>query len=142
MANGIGALVAGSRDAVPPGDRLLSGEKKVPFPMPMGRVDVGEGNTSLSLEGTSFRSEFHIPVPQGYAAEPGVRPIIEVGWEPQAPLPGSPDGVVGFDVVGESELVGRDAFRGLAKECEVSFSHDDRRAGLWTCAGPVADSSL
>ena len=32
-------------------------------------------------------------------------------WEPQAATPGSPEGVVGWEVVGDIELLAKDPFR-------------------------------
>jgi len=46
--------------------------------LPGGMADVGDGNTSLSLEG-SFLSLFQIPVPQG--KDPGGRLIIAADAE-------------------------------------------------------------
>lgn len=44
---------------------------------PGGTVDVGDGRTSCSLDGGSFRSLFQIPVPQGKVVEPEARGMAE-----------------------------------------------------------------
>lgn len=46
------------------------------------------------------------------------------------PLPASAEGVLGWDVVGDMELLANDPFRGRERGCDVSFSQEDRRAAL------------
>jgi hypothetical protein len=77
MGKGICELVPGSRAAAEVGVRLEeSGPKKELLPAPGGTVEVGDGRTSLSLNGGSLRSVFQMPVPQP-KLDPGVRPIVE-----------------------------------------------------------------
>lgn len=98
---------------------------------PGGTVDVGDGRTSLSRDGGSLRSVFQMPVPQGKADAPGARPIVdEVEWDPQGPAPVSPDGVLGCEAVGDMEPLAKEPFRGRLKDNVVSFSQEERRAGL------------
>lgn len=116
--------------------------------VPGGRTDVGEGKTSLNLEG-SFLSAFQIPVPHG--KEPAGRPIMaaEAECEPQSPPVASVEGVPGCEVVGDMELLANEPFLGRGTCCDVSFSHEARRTGLWGgatgCVGsgtrPSASSS-
>jgi hypothetical protein len=91
---------------------------------------VGEGKTSLSLDG-SFLSLFQMAVPQG--KEPGARPIMaaEAEWDPQRLPPASTEGVPGFEVVGDMELLAKEPFRGRGTCWDVSLSHEARRTGLW-----------
>ena len=69
MAKGICEL-GGSRGA---GDVWVKptspGKNELPEP-PGGRVDVGEGRTSVRREGGSFLSLFQMPVPQGNELAP------------------------------------------------------------------------
>jgi hypothetical protein len=63
---------------------------------PGGIIEVGEGRTSLSLEGGSLRSVFQMAVPQGNVDGPWARPMTEdVECEPHGPAPVSAEGVVG-----------------------------------------------
>lgn len=62
IAKGICELVPGSRGVGEVWDIEVSLLKKLWL---TGIVDVGDGNTSVSREGGSFRSEVHIAVPQG-----------------------------------------------------------------------------
>lgn len=48
----------------------LSGPKKELLVPVEGTVDVGDGRTSLSLEGGSLRSLFQIPAPHANADDP------------------------------------------------------------------------
>jgi hypothetical protein len=93
---------------------------------------VGDGKTSLSRAGGSFRSLFQMPVPHGKAADPGPRPRAADGveCEPQVPAPDSADGVLGCDVVGDIELLANDPLRGRLIGCDVSLSQDARRRGF------------
>ena len=61
MAKGICELVPCSRGV---GD-VCDSEVSLKKLWPGGTVDVGDGKTSVSREGGSFRSEVHMPVPQG-----------------------------------------------------------------------------
>jgi hypothetical protein len=131
MAKGIWEFVPCSRDGedcIMPSD----GPKKALAPLlPGGTVEVGEGSTSLNLEGGSLRSGFHMPVPHGKFGAPGVRPMAEEAeCEPHGPALVSAEGVLGWEVVGDIELLAKEPLRGRLKDCEVSLSHDDRRTGL------------
>lgn len=109
------------------GESLGAGEVCVNPPSPKnelleppgGTVEVGEGRTSVKRDGGSFLSVFQMPVPHGN--EPPAewtrpRTPAEAGWEPQAASPGSPEGVLGWEVVGEMVLLAKDPFlwRGTA----------------------------
>ncbi len=65
---------------------------------PGGTVEVGDGKTSVSREGGSFRSEVHMPVPHG-KEDGGWCPRLiapeEDGCDAHAPAPASADGVLG-----------------------------------------------
>jgi hypothetical protein len=56
---------------------------------------------------------------------------MAAGW--CAPQPAeateSTGGVVGWEAVGDIELLAKEPFRGLARGDEVSFSHEARRTG-------------
>lgn len=97
---------------------------------PGGATDVGDGKTSLSLDG-SFLSLFQIPVPQG--KDPGARPMMaaEAECEPQSPPVVSVEGVPGCEAVGDIVPLAKDPFLGRGTCCDVSFSHEARRTGLW-----------
>lgn len=97
---------------------------------PEGATDVGDGKTSLSLDG-SFLSLFQIPVPQG--KDPGARPMMaaEAECEPQSPPVVSVEGVPGCEAVGDIVPLAKDPFLGRGTCCDVSFSHEARRTGLW-----------
>ncbi len=132
MAKGICELVFGSRpEAVDGCTRPASGPKKEEPPPPGGTVEVGDGKTSVSRDGTSLRS-FHIPVPQEKVDAPELRPMTEdVECDPQGTLPLSADGVLGCDPVGDIELLANEPLRGRGRGCEVvSLSQEDRRTGL------------
>lgn len=102
--------------------------------MPGGTVEVGEGRTSLSLDGGSFLSLFQIPDPQGKFDGPGARPIFEEPeCDPQGALAVSPDGVLGCEAVGDIDPLAKEPLRGRFKDCDVSFSQEDRLTGLWGC---------
>lgn len=74
IAKGICEFDAGSRKT---GEVCVSAPKnELPLP-PGGMVEVGEGKTSLSLDGGSLRSVFQIPVPQGKAEPVGARPMTD-----------------------------------------------------------------
>jgi hypothetical protein len=73
MAKGICELDVGSRGACETCVKELSGKKAL-LVAPGGCVDVGDGKTSVSLCGISFRSLFQMAVPQGNAADPETRP--------------------------------------------------------------------
>lgn len=138
IAKGICEFEAGSRDT---GDVCVSPPKKELPPAPGGMVEVGEGKTSLSLDGGSLRSLFHMPVPQGKVDPAGARPMTdEVECEPHVPAPVSADGVLGCDAVGDMELLANDPLRGRPSDCDVSFNHEGRRTGLGGCAACCADS--
>ncbi len=92
---------------------LLLSAPKTLFPLELGPTDVGEGKTSVNLEGGSLReSGFHMPPPQGNEVDPEwprPRDAPEDGTcEPQ--VPDSADGVVGCDVVGDIELLAKEPF--------------------------------
>lgn len=91
---------------------------------------MGEGKTSLNLEG-SFLSVFQMPVP--HANEPGPRPITaaEAECEPHNPPVASAEGVPGWEVVGDLELLAKEPFLGRGTCCDMSFSHEARRTGFW-----------
>lgn len=94
-----------------------------------GSADVGDGNTSLSLEG-SFLSLFQMPVPQGNEA--GGRPIMaeEAECVPHGPPPVSPDGVPGCEEVDDIVLLAKEPFLwGLGTWGDVSVNQDARRTG-------------
>ncbi len=105
-------------------------------------MDVGEGKTSVSLDGGSFRSLFQMPVPQGNDGAPGGRGIAEdAEWEPQGPDVFSAEGVEGCEAVGdETALLAKEPCRGRGKGCDVSFNQDDLRTGLWGCVTMKAAS--
>lgn len=109
----------------------MSPPKKELPAVPGGMVDVGDGRTSLSLDGGSLRSAFQMPVPHGKADDPAGRPMTDdVECEPQAPAPASADGVLGCEAVGDIELLANDPLRGRPRVCEVSFSHEGLRTGF------------
>lgn len=104
-------------------------------------MDVGEGRTSLSREGGSFRSVFQIPVPHAKDDGGAARPITEaLECEPHVPGPVSAEGVLGCDAVGDIELLAKEPLRGRLNVCEVSFNQEDRRTGLCCCAAIWAGS--
>lgn len=80
---------------------------------PDARDGLGEGSTSDSREGGSLRSLFQIPPwPQPNEAAPvWGRPMMVAELEPQAVVPASAEGVLGWDVVGDMELLANDSFR-------------------------------
>lgn len=93
--------------------------------------DDESGNTSVNLDGGSLRpSEFQIPVAHGKELElEAARPIpipLDVVCAFQAPI--SAAGVLGFDAVGDMELLANEPFLGWG--CVVSFSHEARRVGF------------
>jgi hypothetical protein len=101
MGKGICELVPWSRGVGEVCDMGFSLLKKL---WPAGTVDVGDGNTSVSREGGSFRSEVHIPVPQGKDGGAWCpRPIApeadgcdaHAPAPTPAPAPASVDGVLG-----------------------------------------------
>jgi hypothetical protein len=128
MVNGIVVSVGCSRVCEP-----LFSMPNSPFPLYPARL-VGDGSTSASLGGGSFLvSEFQIPAPQGKDADPvGPRPIPEVDvvdmCGPQAP--DSAEGVVGWEVVGDMELLAKEFFRGWVSGWVVSLSQEARRTGF------------
>ena len=79
-------------------------------------MDVGDGKTSVNLEGGSFRgSLFQMPLPQGNELDPPcprltLEPVDVWPCEPQ--VPDSADGVLGCEVVGDMELLANEPFRG------------------------------
>jgi hypothetical protein len=117
MAKGIWELAPCSRGVGGVCDKELSAPKKLfGLPMPGGIDDVGDGSTSLSLEGGSLRSLFQIPVP--HVKVPWwPRPMAEeaLEWEPQGPALASAEGVVGCEVVGDMELLANEPFRGCGR---------------------------
>jgi hypothetical protein len=89
--------------------------KKLGLLMPGGMVEVGDGSTSLSLDGGSFRSEVQIPVPHVKPEEPWCpRPMDadDAECEPQGPALASAEGVDGCDVVGDIVLLANEPFLG------------------------------
>jgi hypothetical protein len=103
---------------------------------------VGDAKTSVNLEGGSLReSLFQIPLPQGNELDPAVAacprpptPGFEADvwlWEPH--VPESAEGVLGWEVVGDIELLANDPFLGWPPDCVVSFSQEARRVGF--CGG-------
>lgn len=119
---------------------LSEPKKELPVPV-VGTVDVGDGRTSLSLDGGSLRSLFQMPDPQGKAGAPGGRLIAEdVECDPQGPGLCSAEGVEGCDVVGDMEPLANDPLRGRLNVCEVSFSQEDRLTGLGGWAAVCDDS--
>ena len=105
-------------------------------------TDVGDGRTSANREGGSFRSLFQMPVPHVKELGPGCpRPstVEDPECAPQALTPASTDGVLGWEAVGDIELLANDPFLGCGGGCccDVSFNHDARRTGLggWTEVG-------
>jgi hypothetical protein len=96
---------------------------------PGGTVEVGDGRTSVNLDGGSFLSEFQIPLPHPENdGGPWLRPMTDE--EPQAVVPASAEGVVGFEPVGDMEPLANDPFRGRAGGCDVSLSQDGRRVAF------------
>ena len=97
---------------------------------PGGTVEVGEGRTSVNRDGGSFLSVFQIPLPHPEKdGGPWLRPMTDEG--PQAVGPASPEGVVGFELVGDIEPLAKDPLRGRARgDCDVSLSQEGRRAGF------------
>lgn len=99
---------------------------------------MGEGSTSVSLDGGSLRSLFQIPVPHAKVVFCGARPIdaLPVACAPHGVAPSSADGVVGCEVVGDMELLAKELFLGCANGAwDVSLSQDARRTGLCCCGG-------
>ncbi len=115
-----------------------------------GCVEVGDGSTSASLDGGSS-----LLLPQIWALQGNeldavcarARPTAGVEWEPHVPTPGSAEGVLGCEAVGDMEPLAKDSFlERTAAACEVSFSHEARRVGLgggtagsegsWRCGSP------
>ena len=97
-------------------------------------MEVGEGRTSVSLEGGSLRASlFQMPPPQGNELEPaGARPTPAAApcvCVPQ--VPDSAEGVLGCEVVGDIELDAKEPFRGWAPDCVVSFNQDALLVGFW-----------
>ena len=92
MAKGICVLAPGSRVAF----AAVSGKNELVVP-PGDKIEVGDGRTSVNLEGASFRSLFHIPVPHENAdGAPGRAKMDEVECDPhEPPLLASADGVLG-----------------------------------------------
>ena len=138
MGKGICELGSWSLDPADTCMAALSWPKNELAEPPGGPVEVGEGRTSVSLEGASLRSLFQMPVPHEKEPEFGAwgrpRTLADAGWVPQAPTPASAEGVLGCDVVGDMELLAKEPLRGRGSGCEdVSLSHEDRRAGLWAC---------
>jgi hypothetical protein len=130
MANGIWGFCIDSREG-----ELCANPPSGPYIEALGPVEVGDGKTSLSLEGGSFLS-FHIPVPHGNVEVPGARPMTEgVACGAQGPVPVSTEGVLGFDPVGDMELLAKDPFLGRLMGWDVSFNHEERRTGFGGCAG-------
>jgi hypothetical protein len=86
------------------------------LPLDPPTVDVGDAKTSANLEGGSLReSEFQIPLPQGKDVDPGgprPMPALEDGGTCEPQVPDSADGVLGWEVVGDIELLAKDPFRG------------------------------
>jgi hypothetical protein len=77
---------------------------------------VGDGKTSVNLEGGSFReSLFQMPLPQGKELEPVCpRPMPELAelGACDTHVPDSAEGVLGCEVVGDIELLANEPFRG------------------------------
>ena len=78
--------------------------------------DVGEGKTSAKREGGLFLSFVQIPAP--HVVLNGLGPAWDrpwtaeaAGWVPQAPTPESTAGVLGWEVVGDMEVLANDSFR-------------------------------
>lgn len=113
--------------------------KKFGLPIPGGIVEVGDGNTSLSLDGGSFRSEVQIPVPQVKVEEPWwPRPMVadDVECEAHGLALASAAGVDACEVVGDIELLANEPFLGCGSGTwEVSFNQEARRTGFCGCTG-------
>jgi hypothetical protein len=110
IAKGICELVPCSRGVGEVCEFGFSLPKKL---WPAGTVEVGDGKTSVSREGGSFRSDVHIPVPQGNDGWcPRTIAPEDEGCAAHTPLPVSADGVLGWDVVGDIELPANDPFLG------------------------------
>lgn len=117
MAKGICGLVPDSLGAGDVWPKLDSELKNAPPAAdPVGRVEVGEGSTSVRRDGGSFLSEFQIPVPQdkGGGAGPRLRMLDDCACEVQVDVPGSPEGVLGCEAVGDIGLLAKEPFRGRA----------------------------
>ena len=135
MAKGICEL-AWSFEAGDVCDMPSPGKSGLPGP-PGGMADVGEGKTSDSLEGGSFRSLFQMPVLHAKVPEPPwdrPRTAEEAECDPQGPGTDSAEGVLGCDVVGDMELLANEPFLGWGGTGadEVSFNHEARRTGFWS----------
>lgn len=73
---------------------------------------VGDGKTSVRRAGGSFLSLVQMPVPQANVLGPvWPRPRTEDG-APQVAAPASTAGVLGWDVVGDMELLANEPFLG------------------------------
>lgn len=79
---------------------------------PGGSTDVGEGKTSLSLEGSFLSELFQMPVPHGKDAVG--RPIMaaEAECDPHSPPVASVEGVPGCEAVGDMEPLAKEPFLG------------------------------
>jgi hypothetical protein len=95
-------------------------------------MDVGEGRTSVSLEGGSLRASlFQMPLPQGNELEPGCpRPTPVVAWACVPQVLDSAEGVLGCDVVGDIELEANEPFRGGGPDWVVSFNQEALLVGF------------
>jgi hypothetical protein len=77
-------------------------------------MDVGEGRTSVNLDGGSFRdSVFQIPLPQGNEVDPECplpAPVAFCVWLFHVLV--SAEGVAGCEVVGDIVLLANEPLRG------------------------------
>lgn len=87
-----------------------------PFPFEEGVIEVGDGSTSVNLDGGSLReSAFQMPLPQGNDVDPEwPRPmdVPELVCMCVPQVPDSAEGVLGWDVVGDMVLLANEPFRG------------------------------
>lgn len=72
---------------------------------------VGDGKTSVRRAGGSFLSLVQMPVPQANVLGVWPRPRTE-DVVPQVAAPASTAGVLGWDVVGDMELLANEPFLG------------------------------
>lgn len=79
---------------------------------PGGSTEVGEGKTSLSLDGSFLSGLFQMPVPQEKDAAGRFIMAAEAECEPHSPPVASAEGVPGCEVVGDLELLAKEPFLG------------------------------
>jgi hypothetical protein len=72
-------------------------------------MEVGEGSTSVNLDGGSFRDSL-VQIALGHGNDPGPRVELPCACDPQ--VPDSAEGVLGWDAVGDIVLEANDPFLG------------------------------